>query len=373
MTRDPRRALARVGVALLGLAAATELADTAPRAQTWVGAAAGAALLLAVVAPARDDGPDGLARRARLLVGAGAAALLSVVGLWQATERAEPRVLLLLGPALLLLLTAGLALREAGRAADGLRTARLRARLEGEEAERRRWARELHDETLQDLAAVEVTLGRLEQRCLRADAGPGAAALAEDLADVRGAVRDRIGALRHLITQMRPLALDLLGPGPALEDLVRRAAEVGDLTGRCDVRELPALRPEAALGVYRVVQEAVTNAVRHSGGTAVEVRAQVRGRRLHVLVTDDGSGVPAGVTGGVTGELAAGAGTADGLDGSGLGVPGMTERARALGGRVTWTPAPGGGTVVDLDLPLADVGVPAGAGRDRQPAGVLAR
>ncbi|MBI4942828.1 MAG: ATP-binding protein, partial [Actinobacteria bacterium] len=204
--------------------------------------------------------------------------------------------------------------------------------------------------------------------------------LGDDLADVRGAVRDRIGALRHLITQMRPLALDLLGPGPALEDLVRRASEVGDPTGRCDVRELPALRPEAALGVYRVVQEAVTNAVRHCGGTTVEVRAQVRGRRLHVLVTDDGTGPPGDVAAGSGAggsDAATGGGSdggSDGLDGSGLGIPGMTERARALGGRVTLTPAAVGGTVVDLDLPLADVGVPAGpSGRDRQPAGVLAR
>ena len=273
-----------------------------------------------------------------------------------------------------------LALREAGRAADGLRTARLRARLEGEEAERRRWARELHDETLQDLAAVEVTLGRLEQRCLRPDAGPGAAALADDLADVRGAVRDRIGALRHLITQMRPLALDLLGLGPALEDLVRRAAEVVTSPAAATSATCPHCPPDAALGVYRVVQEAVTNAVRHCGGTVVEVRAHVRSegrtRRLHVLVTDDGAGLAPRSPDSVRPARAA-AGGADGSDASGLGVPGMTERALALGGRVTWTPAAGGGTVVDLDLPLADAGSAAGSrrgpDRTRQPDGVLAR
>ena len=349
MTGTGRRpaagALAVLGVVLLAAAALMELADAWPHVEMWVGAASAAVLLLTVPLH-RGDSPEALVRRARLLLGGGVAAVFSVVGLWQVTEKSEPRVLLLLAPAGLLLVTAALAVREAGRTADALRAARLRARIEGEEAERRRWARELHDETLQDLAAVEVTLGRLERRY-----SGGSGDIADDIAEVRDAVRDRIGALRHLITQMRPLALDLLGLGPALEDLVRRAGEVGDLTGSCDVADLPELRPDAALAVYRVVQEAVSNAVRHSGGSTVAVTARVAGDRLRVRVADDGAGILGPVPWDAT------APEPDGVPsgGQGLGVPGMAERAVALGGRVTWSPAPGGGTVVDLDLALTAV------------------
>lgn len=360
----PATALAVLGVVLLAAAALMELADAWPHVEMWVGAASAAVLLLTVPLH-RGDSPEALVRRARLLLGGGVAAVFSVVGLWQVTEKSEPRVLLLLAPAGLLLVTAALAVREAGRSADALRAARLRARIEGEEAERRRWARELHDETLQDLAAVEVTLGRLERR-YSAGGGAGAAParpaarpgdIADDIAEVRDAVRDRIGALRHLITQMRPIALDLLGLGPALEDLVRRAGEVGDLTGTCDVDDLPELRPEAALAVYRVVQEAVSNAVRHSGGTTVAVTARVAGDRLRVRVADDG----AGILGPVPWDATAPAPDGVPSGGRGLGVPGMAERAVALGGRVTWSAAAGGGTVVDLDLPLS--GVRAGSQR----------
>lgn len=156
----PVTVLGGLGVALTFASSGLDLTDAAPRAQLWLGAAAGAAFLLAVPL-ARGTEDQALASRARLLIGAGVASVLAVFGLWQATERAEPRVLLLLVPAMLLFVTAWIGIREASRSRAAVRLGQLRARLDGQETERRRWALELHDQTLQDLAAIEVRLATL--------------------------------------------------------------------------------------------------------------------------------------------------------------------------------------------------------------------
>jgi signal transduction histidine kinase len=331
----PLRVLAAtmIGAGALGAATVIELIDGEPSEQMWVGAAAGALFLLAVPM-VRGDAAAVMSWRARLLVGAGAAAVLSVTGLWQATARSEPRVLLLLAPAVILFATAALALREAGRSSERIRAEQMRSRLEGEESERRRWAQELHDQTLQDLAAIDVTLGGLERR---ASATP----IAGDLGDLRGMVREQIGTLRHLITEMRPLALDSLGLAPALDSMARRAGDNSDVLVRCDLQGLPDdLPPETQLVVYRIVQEALTNAIRHASCDNIQITARVRAGVLRVVVEDDGVGIASAVQD----DRRAGA--------YGLGRIGMVERAQSLRGHATWTLAEGGGTVVALELPL---------------------
>jgi signal transduction histidine kinase len=317
--------LAVLGTLLLGASTAIELGDAQPRVEIWVGAAAGTAFLIAVIA-SRGSDAQVLATRARLLVGAGLSALLAVAALWQATERTAPRVLLLLIPVCLLFTTAGLALREAAVLRREARLREMRSRMDGEEGERRRWVRELHDETLQDLAVVHVLLGTA------ATSGDGQVQ-AKGITDARAMIGQQIQALRRLISAMRPLSLDTLGLGAALEDLARRA---GDMTGiEVDVfaEELPRLPAEAETATYRIVQEALTNAVRHSGARRITIEARPAGDCLEVAVRDDGHGAPAAFD-------------------PGYGLLGMRERAETVGAELRITGPENGGTLVALRLPL---------------------
>ncbi|GAA3266185.1 sensor histidine kinase [Dactylosporangium vinaceum] len=308
-------ALAGVGVVLLGTAIVLELGGVAPRAELWSGAGAGMVFLLALaLAPA--GAPRRSAVRARLLAAAGIAALIAVAALWQESRQPAPEVLLLLIPVALLFATAGLALREA---ALERRRARLReagSRLDGAEAERRRWARELHDDTLQELAAVQVLL-----------------ATPAGVADAREIVGRQIQSLRRLIAQMRPLALDALGLAAALEDLARNARDRDGIDVEVAVDGLPRLPATVETAVYRIVQEALTNAVRHAGGGRVRIEATTHGPAVRVLVRDDGPGAPpAGFK-------------------AGHGLLGMQERAELLGAELFVGSGPSGGTVVRLELP----------------------
>ncbi|WP_426505347.1 sensor histidine kinase [Dactylosporangium sp. McL0621] len=374
VTGGLRKALAAVGVALLGTAILLELGDLAPSAELWSGAGAGAAFLLALaVAPAAD--PRRFAVRARLLAAAGIAALIAVAALWQGSNRPAPEVLLLLLPVALLFATAGLALREAALERHRARLREAASRLDGAEAERRRWARELHDDTLQELAAVQVLLaaaaaaganekpadtngGQADAKGAAAnakgepadakgepadakgepaDAKGEPADVAKDanggLADAREIVGRQIQSLRRLIAQMRPLALDALGLAAALDDLARHIRDRHGLEVDVAVDGLPRLPATAETAVYRIVQEALTNAVRHAGPRRIHVEAGPHGPGLRVLVRDDGPGPPPG-----------------GFP-AGHGLIGMRERAELLGAELFVGAGPSGGTVVCLDLP----------------------
>jgi signal transduction histidine kinase len=205
---------------------------------------------------------------------------------------------------------------------------RLRRSMEAAEAERRRWARELHDETLQGLAALKVLLA--------------GAARHRDPDRMRAAMLDaaehtdrEIAGLRAIVTELRPAALDELGLRPALVSLIQRTRD-GGLEVEADL-ELPAgpgrLPPELETTVYRLVQEALTNVVKHAGATRAEVGVRAGGGVLDVRVADDGSGLdPQRPT-------------------SGFGLLGMSERVEMAGGELEIAAA-GRGTVVRARLPL---------------------
>ncbi|WP_432839011.1 sensor histidine kinase [Dactylosporangium sp. CA-092794] len=317
-------ALAAAGAGLLAAGIVLELGGVSPRAELWAGVGAGAAFLLALaVTPAA--GARRFAVRARLLAAAGISALIAVAGLWQGSVRPAPEVLLLLIPVALLFATAGLALREAAVERRRARLRDARARLDGAEAERRRWARELHDDTLQELAAAHVLLG-----ALAAARNPSQPA---GVAEAREIVGRQIQSLRRLIAQMRPLALDALGLAAALEDLARHARDRDGLDVEAAVDGLPRLPAPAETAVYRIVQEALTNAVRHAGAARIRIEAGPHGAGLRVVVRDDGCGPPT-----------------DGFA-AGHGLHGMRERAELLGAALHVDRAAPSGTEVRLDLP----------------------
>ena len=206
---------------------------------------------------------------------------------------------------------------------------RLRKSMEAADAERRRWARELHDETLQGLGGLKVLLAT----AARSD-DPGAVRAA-----IAGAVEQvgtEIANLRALITELRPAALDELGLVPALTSLLQRTASTTGLEVDSDLQlagEDARLSPELETTVYRLVQEALTNVVKHAEAHSVTVRVREAAGSLDILVADDGRGM-------------------QGPGGSGFGLVGMRERVELAGGELTVRAGEEGGTVISGRLPV---------------------
>jgi two-component system sensor histidine kinase UhpB len=203
-----------------------------------------------------------------------------------------------------------------------------RAALEGRESERRTVARELHDEVGQTLTAL---LAQLE-RCARG-APPE---LRTELAEAREIARAGLADVRRVVTRLRPDTLEDLGLVSALRALARR---VSDQTGVQIVHELdphlPALDQQAELVVYRIAQEAITNAVRHADASRIELRVDCDDVGVTLVVSDDGIGLGAG-------------------DGPTSGIRGMRERALLVGGRLSVGNRPHGGVEVHLDVPILE-------------------
>jgi signal transduction histidine kinase len=217
--------------------------------------------------------------------------------------------------------------------AQSVEAERLRLSIQAAEEERKRWARELHDETLQDLGAVKLLL-ESGRRADRAEANDNATGRAlEQLALT-------IAGLQNLITDLRPAALDELGIKPAVEALVARtAASSGlDVEARIDVAYDSGHAPNRLSGeiestVYRLVQEGLTNAVKHAGAERAWVEIVEDGTTVSVAVSDDGSGFDP-----------------EGADG-GFGLVGMRERVELVDGRLLIDSVHGRGTVIRAELP----------------------
>ncbi len=225
---------------------------------------------------------------------------------------------------------------------------RLRYGMEARERERTRWAREIHDESIQGIGALRLQLANardLEDK----------EALSAAVDTVLEGLGTEIDGLRHLITELRPAALDDLGLAAALEALARRAQAIEGLDARTEIdlgvntenggdpEARRRLDPELESTVYRIVQEALTNVSRHAEATSAVISVTVRDGVLRASVTDDGKGLPDNGRLGPRG---------DGLEG-GFGMGGMRERAELIGGELEFGPAPGKGTTVRLAVPLA--------------------
>jgi two-component system sensor histidine kinase UhpB len=197
-----------------------------------------------------------------------------------------------------------------------------------QEAERRRIAQELHDQIGQDLTAVVLELKRVLTRVTPEEA--------ESLADAQELARESLEDLRRISHQLRPVALDDLGLSSALAalcaDIARRTGleiAFGGATGT-----LPVVDRDTELAVYRIAQESITNAVRHSGGTRVDVTLAAQQSGLVLRVADDGYGFEPPMGGG--------------------GIRGMRERALAIGGRLTVGGGQSGGSTVTLVVPAGE-------------------
>jgi signal transduction histidine kinase len=211
---------------------------------------------------------------------------------------------------------------------------RLRHALRASEEERRRWARELHDETLQGLGALRVGLAAAVRE-------PDPEELRRHVRQAVEHIAGEVDNLRAIITDLRPAALDQLGLEPALEALGHRVASTQGLA----VEQRFALRPldpDIETTVYRLVQEALTNVSKHARAARVWLDVTASTDTVEVVVRDDGTGFdPEAATGG-------------------FGLQGMRERVALAGGTMDLASAPDGTTVritvpASYDSPLPPI------------------
>jgi signal transduction histidine kinase len=216
----------------------------------------------------------------------------------------------------------------------------LRLSIQAAEEERRRWARELHDQTLQELGGLRMLLNSGRRR--------GGEGLVESVDEAVELLGDAISELRHLITELRPAALDQIGVAAALETLAGRMARQHGLRVDLDIdlayesgREPTRHTPDLEAALYRVTQEALTNVARHSGSDWAQVTLTRTGPdRVTLAVVDRGRGLPPGAA-------------------SGGGMQGMAERASAVEAALSVSNRNGGssGAEIRLDVPLQKEGL----------------
>lgn len=204
------------------------------------------------------------------------------------------------------------------------------------EAERTRIAREIHDELGQILTGVRMDLDWMERELGRFPGHPGSSTLLEKLLSASELVDTVAAAVQRIAAELRPGILDKLGLFMALRHEADQFQERSGIVCRLELPEAELrLSPAMATGIYRIAQEALTNVARHSGASYVEVLFQVQPDILLLEVRDDGKGLP--------GDAA--------LSADSLGLLGIRERARQMGGEASFRSEPGSGTVVGLRIP----------------------
>jgi two-component system sensor histidine kinase UhpB len=205
----------------------------------------------------------------------------------------------------------------------------------GQEEERRHIAQELHDGPLQTLIHLCRQIDVLDAQS-DALAGPG-----RPLASMRGTVEQTVAELRSIARGLRPSILDDFGLVASLNQVVTEATGRQELAGRFEVsgteRRLP---PHVELAIFRIAQEAVTNVEHHAAADHFVVTLDFGGYGVRLEVADDGIGFDRRPE-------------REGSDGHSLGLPGMHERARLVGGRLIVRSTPGYGTTVEARVPVA--------------------
>ena len=195
------------------------------------------------------------------------------------------------------------------------------------------FSRELHDEFGQLLTAIGMLMGRVKRKL------PPDSPLVADLEEVRGIVQETLERIRTESRMLHPVILDDFGLENALKWYVEQFGRQHGVAARF-VKEGPigVVSPEAAIHIYRIVQEALTNVSRHSGSSEAWVRLRQAEDRIELEIEDRGRGLPP---------------EAERREGwQGIGLVSMRERAELMGGEFALVPAAGGGTIVRVGVPL---------------------
>lgn len=264
-----------------------------------------------------------------------------------------------------LLILIGAEMLRAGRerAASMARGRAEHQRRQAEQARRRaseervRIAQELHDVVAHNISLINVQAGvALHLMDSDGDQSPEQARAA--LTAIKQASKETLGELRSVLGILRAEPGEHAPLSPAagldqLDGLIAGATSAGLSVHTETTGDPVPLPPSADLAAYRIVQEALTNVIKHAGAAEVTVRLAYGETSLHIEVTDDGGTSTGGAAGppGAGGTRAGETGD-DGADGGGSGIPGMRERTRMLGGEFSAGPLPGGGFRVSAVLPL---------------------
>jgi two-component system NarL family sensor kinase len=236
------------------------------------------------------------------------------------------------GPVVLLILPVLLILRlltqQLNRAAKE-RERLLRSAIDASDAERRRIARDLHDGVVQELAGTAFSVSALAR-----DTDASASSRAT-LQNASVALRDSLKALRSLLAEIHPPELHPEGLPAALDDLIA-PAEAAGIQASVSIDGVDSASDAEAALVWRVAQEAVRNAIRHSGATTLAVTVRGNGEKLALAVVDDGSGFdPDNV-----------------VDPDRYGLRGLRSLVRDVGGELEVISAPGEGTTVRMEVDI---------------------
>jgi signal transduction histidine kinase len=203
---------------------------------------------------------------------------------------------------------------------------------DSQEAERRRIARDLHDETVQSLLAIERYLELYQTRNNDREHN-------EQLNNLKAMVEQTLQGVRQINRDLRPLILEDLGLVPALQTLVREARQSVGAVGEAEFKTGQAnvdLQPEQELALYRITQEALVNVRKHADASHVSVHLDIDDDSVHLQIVDDG--VPPAIT--------------DFARRGSYGLVGIRERALAVGGTASIRSAPGEGTRGTVILPI---------------------
>ncbi len=197
------------------------------------------------------------------------------------------------------------------------------------EEERTRIARELHDQLGQELTALHLALALSTQRFSKDPKSIGG-----NLEEMTALLKRTQTTTRNLVTELRPQLLDELGLQAGIEWLIRQTEQRSPVRCQLHADALADLPPDVSTIAFRIIQEALTNVVRHAKAQKVDIRLAARDGTLDLAVSDDGIGLPMERS-------------------SGFGLIGIRERVATRAGKMELGERPGGGTVLSVSLPLA--------------------
>jgi signal transduction histidine kinase len=207
--------------------------------------------------------------------------------------------------------------------------------LESQETERRRIAVNLHDSLGQNLLVIK------NQACLAMQPGLERPAVLQRLNEISGMASQVIEEVRQITHDLRPAQLDRVGLSQTLRGTIRSVSESGPIAFASHVDEIDGLfESDGEIHIYRILQEGLNNVVKHSGATEATAVVKKEGNCLLMIVRDNGHGFASGTRHGME------------LPQAGLGLSGISERARILHGKVAFDSDPGQGFRLTVEIPL---------------------